>query len=111
MARIFTDEVLARIPELIELGLPVTEVANRLGCNLSSLRVICSRRRISLRKGGYRHQINLTMKTEPMTLPDSIARLLTKAADKLNRKPEQLVSDLLERIANDNLFDAVLDEA
>jgi hypothetical protein len=108
---LFDQEVLELIPWWVEQGATMKEIAEWVGCQVNTLQVMCSRHRISLRKGGYRAQINLSIKPrEPISLPESIARLVTRAADKLNRKPEQLISDLLEKITADNLFAAVLDE-
>jgi hypothetical protein len=45
---ILTKAVLARIPELVAYGLSRSEIAERLGCKLSTLKVRCSQERIQL---------------------------------------------------------------
>ena len=49
-----TDEMYARIPALLEQGMTKAEIAAMFGVTLGSLGVCCSRRGISLRKGGPR---------------------------------------------------------
>ena len=49
-----TDEMYARIPALLEQGMTKAEIAAMLGVTLGTLGVCCSRRGISLRKGGPR---------------------------------------------------------
>ena len=53
-----TKAVLARIPELVAYGLSRSEIAERLGCKLSTLKVRCSQERIRLspRRRG-RHEL------------------------------------------------------
>jgi hypothetical protein len=48
--RLFTTEVLASIPGLVAEGLGTEEIARRIGCKINSLRVTCSRHKISLRR-------------------------------------------------------------
>jgi hypothetical protein len=45
---ILTKAVLARIPELVASGLSRSEIAERLGCKLSTPKVRCSQERIRL---------------------------------------------------------------
>jgi len=45
---ILTKAVLASIPELVASGLSRNEIAERLGCKLSTLKVYCSQERIRL---------------------------------------------------------------
>ena len=45
---ILTKAVLASIPELVASGLSRNEIAERLGCKLSTLKVCCSQERIRL---------------------------------------------------------------
>jgi hypothetical protein len=57
---ILTKAVLASIPELVASGLSLNEIAERLGCKLSTLKVRCYQERIPLpcrRRGprGARH--------------------------------------------------------
>jgi hypothetical protein len=48
--RLFTMEVLASIPSLVAAGHNTEEIARKVGCKINSLRVTCSRHKISLRK-------------------------------------------------------------
>src|SRR3972149_3433864 len=49
-ARIFTPEALVSIPVMVEAGWRAAEIAERLGTTPKSLRVVCSRNGIPLRK-------------------------------------------------------------
>ena len=49
-----TDEMYARIPALLEQGTTTTDIATMYGVTLGTLKVFCSQRGISLRKGGAR---------------------------------------------------------
>ena len=78
-----TDEMYARIPALLEQGTTKPAIAAMFGVTLGTLAVRCSQHGISLRKA---------------------ARSLGKGSI------ERLVSDLLEKVASDDLYMAVLDE-
>jgi hypothetical protein len=109
MARqpILTREVLAGIPALVEQGLRKGNIAERLGCKESTLVVRCSIAGISLR-GPKRLELRAGV---PLTLSrETIASLSMRAAAE-GCSEAQLVSDLLETIARDGLYDAVLDLA
>ena len=103
MARqaILTRDVLAGIPALIG------DIAERLGCKESALAVRCSVAGISLR-GPKRLELRggapLTLSRE--TIASSSARAVADGCSEA-----QLASDLLETIARDSLYDAVLDSA
>ena len=53
---ILTKAALASIPELVASGLSRNEIAERLGCKLSTLKVRCSQERIRLPR--HRNQQN-----------------------------------------------------
>ena len=104
---ILTQEVLAGIPALIEQGLRKGDIAERLGCKESTLQVRCSNAGISLR-GRKRLELRVGV---PLTLSrEAIASLRVRAAAD-GCSEAQLASDLLETIARDYLYDAVLDSA
>ena len=109
MARtaILTRQALASVPALVEQGLRKGDIAERLGCKESTLVVRCSIAGISLR-GPKRLQLRTGV---PLTLSrETTASLsLRAAADGLTEA--QLASHLLETIARDSLYDAVLDSA
>jgi hypothetical protein len=48
--RLFTIDILASIPNLVAAGHNTEEIARKIGCKINSLRVTCSRHKISLRK-------------------------------------------------------------
>ena len=98
-----TDELYARIPALLKQGMTKAEIAAMFGVKLSTLVVLCSRRGISLRKNGPRKLV--------LPLSDDLLKSLRKATRSFGKgSMERLVSDLLEKIASDDLYKAVLDE-
>jgi len=109
MARqvILTREVLAGIPALVEQGLRKADIAARLGCKESTLAVRCSIAGISLRG---RKKLDLRVGVPLMLSLEAIASLSVRAAAD-GCSEAQLASDLLETIARDKLYDAVLDLA
>jgi hypothetical protein len=109
-----TDDMFARIPALLLEGTTKAEIAAMYGVKRSTLVVLCSRRGISLRKGGpLRRRTNLTMPDEPpLPLSDGVLKSLREATRAMGKdSTARLVSDLLEKIASDGLYKAVLDEA
>jgi hypothetical protein len=91
----------ALIPALLEEGLSDSEIANRLGWTVGTLRVRCSQLKISLRrKGATQRQI---------VLPQSIFDQLHQRAVMMGVATSVLVAELLKAIARDGLYDAVLD--
>ena len=52
--KVFTQDVLAQISRLVDQGLSSQEIAQRIGCKLSSLTVRCSQYGISLRRRSQR---------------------------------------------------------
>jgi len=98
-----TDETYAGIPALLEQGMTKTEIAAMFGVKPSTLAVLCSRRGISLRKGGPRKLV--------LPLSDDVLKSLRDAARRLGKgSTEWLVSELLRKIVSDDLYKAVLDE-
>ena len=108
-----TDEMYARIPALLEQGMTKTEIAAMYGVKLGSLKVFCSQRGISLRKGGpLPPRTKLVLPDEPLPLSDGVLKSLREATRAMGKdSTARLVSDLLEKIASDGLYKAVLDEA
>jgi hypothetical protein len=104
---VLTQKVLAGIPALVEQGLRKGDIAERLGCKEATLAVRCSMAGISLR-GPKRFKLRDGV---PLRLSrETIASLSMRAAAD-GRSEAQLASDLLETIARDRLYDAVLDSA
>jgi len=100
-----TDEAYAGIPALLEQGVTKAEIAAVLGVKPGSLAVCCSRRGISLRKGGRRPRKLV------LTLGEDVLKSLRDAAHRLGKgSAERLVGELLGTIVSDDLYKAVLDE-
>ena len=129
---ILTEPVLASIPTLVEQGLNTEAIAARLGCTVATLKVRCSQARISLRVPKELKVVPLVplvpvlspvKPPEPPKQKQSYAfalpttlQLSRVAMSRLRQRAEaigvneaQLASDLLEMIAQDDLYDAVLD--
>ena len=105
---ILTQNVLAGIPALVAQGLRKADIAKRLGCKESTLQVRCCNAGISLRGRPQRLKLRDGV---PLTLSrETIASLGMRAA-RNGCSEAQLASDLLETIARDGLYDAVLDLA
>jgi hypothetical protein len=103
-------EMYARIPALLEQGMRRAEIAAMYGVTPGTLAVFCSQSGISLRKGGRRKR-KLVLSDEPLPLSKHILKSLHEAARSLGKgSTERLVSDLLEKIVSDDLYNAVLDE-
>ena len=111
MSRI-TDDMFAHIPTLLLKGTTKAEIAALYGVTLGTLAVLCSRRGISLRKGGpLLKRANLTLLDEPLPLSDGVLKLLRQATRAMGKdSTARLVSDLLEKIVSDGLYKTVLDE-
>ena len=107
-----TDDMFARIPALLLEGTTKAEIAAMYGVTLGTLVVLCSQRGVSLRKGGPRpKRPNLTLPDEPLPLSVGVLKSLREAARVMGRdSAARLASDLLEKIATDGLYEAVLDE-
>jgi hypothetical protein len=104
-----TAEIYAAIPALIEEGKSKIEIAEIYGVTKDTLQVQCSRRGISLRKGGARPpRVTLSLPT-PLTLSTKALLALSAAAKAYGTDEVRLASKLLETIAKDNLYEAVLD--
>jgi hypothetical protein len=89
------DPALIRV--LIDQGLNDLEIANKMGCTVGTLRVKCSQLKISLRRPAK------------VILPQAVLDQLTHRADLMGVSATTLAADLLEEIARDDLYDAVLD--
>ena len=127
--RILTKEVLASIPVLVQQGMDAEAIAAHLGCKVSTLRVRCSQAQISLRVPQEVKVVPLVPVARSPPKPPKQKRCfafavpttlqLSKVAmSRLRQRAEaigvdeaELVTKLLEVIAQDDLFDAVLDTA
>jgi hypothetical protein len=124
---IFTKDVMAGIPGLVHQGFNAEAIADRLGCTVGTLRVRCSQAQISLRVSRKIKFVRVVPSPKPpkqkhsyscsFALPTTL-QLSQMALSRLRRHAEaigtneaQLARDLLETIAQDDLYDAVLDKA
>ena len=121
---ILTKTVMAGIPVLVQQGLNTKAIAARLGCTVSTLKVRCSQAQISLRVPKEVKVVPLAPAPPPprqkrsyaFALPTTL-QLSRVAMSRLRQHAEaigvneaQLASNLLEVIAQDDLYDAVLDK-
>ena len=105
-----TPAMFDSIPALLEQGLSKTQIAGQFGVMLSTLVVQCSRRGISLRRGGrLGRRRTLTLPEAPLDLSDKTMVGLRKKARSMGVNEVRLARDLLETIVADDLYDAVLD--
>jgi hypothetical protein len=122
--RILTKEVLTSIPVLVHQGMDAEAIAARLGCKVSTLKVRCSQAGISLRVPKEAKVVPLVSLVPPAKPPKSkrcfalptTLQLSRVAMSRLHQRAEamgvneaKLATDLLEVIAQDDLYDAVLD--
>ena len=128
---ILTKDVMAGIPVLVQQGLNAEAIAARLGCTAGTLKVRCSQAQISLRVPKEVKVVPL-VPLEPAPTPPkppkqersyafavpTTLQLSRVAMSRLRQRAEatgmteaELVTTLLEVIAQDDLYDAVLDTA
>jgi hypothetical protein len=116
---------MAGIPLLVQQGLNTEAIAARLGCTAGTLKVRCSQARISLRTPKQIEMVPLVPAPRPPKPPQSkpcfafavptTLQLSRVAMSRLRQRAEatgmteaELVTKLLEMIAQDDLYDAVL---
>ena len=128
---ILTRDVMAGIPALVQQGLSTEAIAAQLGCTAGTLKVRCSQQHISLRtpkKVKVVPLVPLVAAIKPSKPPQSkpcfafavptTLQLSRVAMSRLRQRAEatgmteaELVTTLIEVIAQDDLYDAVLDTA
>ena len=104
---IFSPLVFSQINELIAQGLRATEIAKLIGCKVGSLRVKCSQQGISLRRNAD-GQSDLRRRLI-IRLSEDVALDLQRQAKKKGMSQAELALALLDAIARDDLYDAVID--
>jgi len=107
--KIFTPEVITEISNLVARGFSAAEIADTIGCTLSSLRVTCSRHGISLRRSKSAAERRLQGRLAVELFGDTAA-LLQREAEKRGISSAKFAASLLETIVRDNLYDAVIDQ-
>ena len=109
--RKLTPEIYQLIPQLIGQGKTKQEIADSYGVTKATLQVQCSRRGISLRPGGRRQRVIVPVVVEhppAVTEAAQIVSLRLEAKARGMRGELDLVSQLLDVIVKDKLYDAVL---
>jgi len=112
MRKRITPAALNRIPHFLEQGLSAAQIADVIGCTVGTLRVKCSQTGISLRQ--RRPKSSVVRKANghqslTLVLPPAIVDQLRLRAAQGGMSDSRLASRLLEVIARDGLYDAVLD--
>jgi hypothetical protein len=128
---ILTKEVMAGVPVLVQQGFDAETIAVRLGCTVGTLKVRCSQAKISLRRPKEVKVVPLVPLVPASTPPrpskqrpayafaiPTTLQLSRVAMSRLRQRAEavgiseaELVTNLVEMISQDDLFDAVLDSA
>ena len=128
---ILTKDVMAGIPVLVQQGWTAEAIAARIGCTVGTLRVRCCHAGISLRvpkevkvvplvpmvpaseapkqpkqKRSYAFAVPTTLQLSKVAMSQ-----LRQRAEAIGVTEAELVTKLLEVIAQDDLYDAVLDTA
>ncbi|HET9688324.1 MAG TPA: hypothetical protein VFP79_14230 [Pseudolabrys sp.] len=104
---ILTKDVLATtIPGMVQRGLRGRDIAEQLGCKYSTLKVRCSQVGVSLTAPGSTRTRGYNM----IRLDRSAITLLRDRAAASGKTASAVAMELIETIARDNLYDAVLDK-
>ena len=101
---IMTNEMYNEIPSLLEEGMTKEQIALQFGVKVSSLIVRCSQRGISLRRGSRRYPKRISIRPK-----DSVLKSYREVARSLGITERRLMTKILETIAKDNLYKAILD--
>lgn len=133
----FTPLVIPQIKSWVDAGLRTEQIAQKIGCTVGTLRVRCSQLGISLRRARINDVANedktpasLTAcsyfegqstrgsgersaveRQLPVFVPEITVRRLKNQAALRGLTDAALAATLLEKIAQDDLYDAVLDES
>jgi hypothetical protein len=129
MARplVFTSAVTRQIAPWVREGASATDIAQRIGCTIGTLRVRCSQLGISLKSPSLRSpQSNQTIvrtrasrptPTQPgaevrlqLEMDHALAEQFRHSAGSRGLSSATLARALLEVIVQDRLYDAILDE-
>jgi hypothetical protein len=123
--RTFTASVVRRIPGLVDQGLSAAEIAESIGCTVGTLRVRCSQFGIRLRRKSLNESKSTPKEYIPsrselspgaqgkselrLVITEDAAKRLRQQAKFKRMSYQSLAACLLEIIARDRLYDAVLD--
>ena len=119
----FTPPTILQIRGWVDQGIAPSEIALKLGCTLGTLRVRCSQFGISLRRPCLNTRVDgVRPANSPPMVPDppdqltvlvpraTLQHLRTQATAK-GVSDSEFAAALLEKIAEDDLFAAVLDDS
>jgi hypothetical protein len=106
----FTDAVIAALPGMVARGMTLDQMADEIGCTVSTLRVRCSQLKISLQgMSGRRGPIQPNTCRVSFRITHETMRALRKRADAMKLNADKLAAIVLEIVAADDLWAAVLD--
>ena len=133
---LFTPDTYAEVARLVAQNYRAEHIAAHIGCKLSTLKVKCSQARVSLRRPNWKERFAASPTDLPKAFVEDklpaalpvkgqrrlvmqsslllsrVARSrLAQRAHEVGKSEVQLASELLEVIALDDLYDAVLDRA
>jgi hypothetical protein len=100
----------SRIESLVVQGFRAAEIAEKIGCKLGTVRVKCSQNGVRLRcrkaspaasKGHFPRRLKIS-------LSQDVAADFQRQADKMGMSKADLAAAILDAIARDNLYDAVM---
>jgi hypothetical protein len=105
----FSPAVFLQVRSFVAQGESAVEIAAKIGCKLGTLRVKCSQNGISLRCRSGSAAQHHAPKRLMIELPENVKRELQKQAVKMGVSEADLAVALLDAIARDHLYDAVID--
>jgi hypothetical protein len=105
----FSPVVFLQVRSFVAQGVSAVEIAAKIGCKLGTLRVKCSQNGISLRRRSSGATQDYAPKRLMIALPENVKRELQKRALKMGVSEADLAVALLDAIARDDLYDAVID--
>ena len=119
--RVFTSENLALMQAMADKGCSARDIAEKIGSTPSSVRVVCSHKKIRLRRGhrcaGRAVSWHLAQFPEEHRkvglvtyMPASLYVEFNRKANDLREPVSNLASMLLSAIVSGDLFKAVLDD-
>jgi hypothetical protein len=103
--------IFEQIESLVSEGKSAKEIADKIGCKLGTLRVKCSQHRISLRRTiDAKGSSGNCPRKLVISIDEETSLDLALRAAKHGMSCAKLAAALLETIAQDNLYNAVIDK-
>jgi hypothetical protein len=110
--KLVTEDILDQIKSWVDEGLSPDAIADKIGCSSGTLRVRCSQHRISLRRkknGITQDRSEPPETTVALWVPQKILSAIQGRAAMKGISGPALAAMLLKTIAEDDLYEAVLD--